>query len=380
MKKHFVPLPIISLFIFSACEQNTPEYELTEEERKMFDTPFPQEQCLSYWNAAQGDILVYTSETDEVLNFYVSTKTSGYTPYVAYTEEQYENGEVSENEGREYFSFNATMQAQEDRTMTLTVSNQCSMRKSLNIMYRLINDNASQRGSMQVQTNQCTNDIFSVLTDTIQLLERANGETTGMLVRDKGLIWFTDADGMRWTLTGQAQGSPDGLTDAEREALNSPFPTDLFQAYFPYAEGTVLHYTSQAGGTLDMPIDNNYYSYTPYNYCSSEDGDANCENTEESFLMRSKATSSGGEWFYWSGRCDMRRNVQFYHMVRQGEVLSNGYFEYKTPQYTNDIFSALTDTIKLTDNNGATNGMIAKGKGLVWFKDMSGNEWELLEE
>lgn len=45
------------------------------------------------------------------------------------------------------------------------------------------------------------NEFIDYLTDTIVLAQSNNPEKTmGMLVAGKGLVWFTDSDGIRWTL------------------------------------------------------------------------------------------------------------------------------------------------------------------------------------
>ena len=45
------------------------------------------------------------------------------------------------------------------------------------------------------------NEFIDYLTDTIVLTQSNNPEKTmGMLVAGKGLVWFTDSDGIRWTL------------------------------------------------------------------------------------------------------------------------------------------------------------------------------------
>ena len=45
------------------------------------------------------------------------------------------------------------------------------------------------------------NEFIDYLTDTIVLTQSNDPEKTmGMLVAGKGLVWFTDADGIRWTL------------------------------------------------------------------------------------------------------------------------------------------------------------------------------------
>ena len=45
------------------------------------------------------------------------------------------------------------------------------------------------------------NEFIDYLTDTIVLTQSNDPEKTmGMLVAGKGLVWFTDSDGIRWTL------------------------------------------------------------------------------------------------------------------------------------------------------------------------------------
>ena len=358
--------------LLSACHQ------ISKEEREVFETPFPQELFASYWNEQQGDMLVYISNAGEVLKFQVFSASSNYIPY---TEQQYASGEVGKNEGLEleYFGCSQAMRAIEYEGYSLHYYGSCSMRNSLEITYVCGSPLGERKGGFQVQTDKSTNDIFSSLADTIKL-SGGGDEPVGILVRGKGLVQFTDASGKQWTLAEKAQNSLDGLTDSERATLNSPFPTEAFEAYCPYATGSTLSYVSETGERLDLPVRENSKIYIPYIHCGNDQD--TCINKYESFISSQEmGLASDGNISYWSITCYMRKRLYWgYFFCRENTALSSGKFSYEIPLSTNDIFSALTDTIALTYNKSSeVSGIIVKGKGLTWFKDRAGNEWHLEE-
>ena len=58
-----------------------------------------------------------------------------------------------------------------------------------------------------------------------------------------------------------------------------------------------------------------------------------------------------------------------------------GRFQYEAPYASNESFAVLTDSVylKYAEEDTKPNGLIVKGKGLLWFLDKSGEKWTLTE-
>ena len=194
MKYWHPTFAVLLVGLLSACHQ------VSQEEREVFETPFPQELFLSYFpNMNAGDSLLYvTNDTldKKTLVLYVQSARTDFEPYGEYPELLYDIGALNESAGIEDFNHEVTL-SQDKRNTYLILAANCYQRQQ--ILFRCINYHSN--GYLESTQDKPTNTIFSMLTDTIPLL--AEKDTTAILVRHKGLVWFKDEDGTRWYLTAQ---------------------------------------------------------------------------------------------------------------------------------------------------------------------------------
>ena len=192
--KHWHPtFAVLLVGLLSACHQ------VSQEGREVFETPFPKELFLSYFpNMNAGDSLLYvTNDTldKKTLVLYVQSARTDFEPYGEYPELLYDIGALNESAGIEDFDHEVTL-SQDKRNTYLILAANC-YRRNL-ISFRCIN--YYNNGYLESTQDKPTNAIFSFLTDTIPLMAE---DTTAILVRHKGLVWFKDEDGTRWHLTAQ---------------------------------------------------------------------------------------------------------------------------------------------------------------------------------
>lgn len=369
---------LLLIGMLSACNRSS------EGIQKMFETPFPQELFAAYFaGSEQGIIFTYVSTEGDTLNFHTANHTTSFTPYTWYDEEE---EEIPDTAGWEYFNSSSKMNALENSNVRLTWEVCCNMRKYLEFFYAIdFGKGQCMDGRFVSRKEQSTNEIFSALTDTIALSWQSETEgirTTGKFVRNKGLVWFVDYKGTEWNLTGQSQGNPDGLTDEEKAVLATPFPKEYFDVFFPYEVGDSLTYRSSKKELLRFCVKDASEDFTPYDDCDNGQ-DADCRHREEYFSQRCKLETQDLQFsgLTWSAYSYMRSDVRLYYIVSATKNDIMGHFQYGAPYSSNESFSVLTDSVylKYAEEDTRPNGLIVKGKGLLWFLDKSGEKWTLTE-
>ena len=358
-------------------------------QEQVFETPFPQELFASYFaGSEQGVVFTYVSAIGDTLNFHTAHHDTSFTPYVWNDEWENEEGDIPDSAGWESFYSSSEMNALENGNIQLTWVAACSMRQHIEFLYEIDFGEEEEQymdGQFVRRTEESTNDIFAALTDTIALSRQSEtGEVrpTGKFVRNKGLVWFVDYKGTEWHLIGQSQGNPDGLTDEEKAVLATPFPKEYFNAYFPYEVGDSLAYRSSKKDVLRFCVKDASEDFTPYNDCDNGQ-DADCKYKEEYFSQRCKLETQGLQFsgLTWTASCSMRSSIYLSYNVSATRNNMMGRFQYEVPYSSNESFSALTDSVylKYMEEDTKPNGLIVKGKGLLWFLDKSGEKWTLTE-
>ena len=111
--------------------------------------------------------------------------------------------------------------------------------------------------------------------------------------------------------------------------------------------------------------------------------DADCRHREEYFSQRCKLETQDLQFsgLTWSAYSYMRSDVRLYYIVSATKNDIMGHFQYEAPYSSNESFSVLTDSVylKYAEEDTRPNGLIVKGKGLLWFLDKSGEKWTLTE-
>lgn len=353
---------------------------------EVFQTSFPQDVFASYFaGSEQGVVFTYVSTAGDTLNFHTTYHNTSFTPYI-WNEEWEDEEEIPDSSGWEFFHSTSRMNALENGNIQLTWEASCNMRQHLGFSYTVIAGEGKEqsiKGTFADQREQSTNDIFSVLTDTITMStknETGENRITGKFLKNKGLVWFVDYNGTEWTLVGQSQGNLDGLTDEEKAVLSTPLPKENIAVFFPYEAGDSLAYVSSKKEVLRFCVKESSDYFTPYEDCNNRQ-DGNCEYKEEYFSQSCELETQDLQFstLKWTLSCRMRSRINVSYYVSATGNNMRGNFEYDAPFTSNESFSVLSDSIylKYYKEDTKPNGLIVKGKGLLWFLDKSGEKWTL---
>ncbi|MDR1544743.1 MAG: hypothetical protein LBS50_10150 [Prevotellaceae bacterium] len=206
MKKLFIIL--IGGLLF-ACKPVNPNQSCLPEGW----SPMPEEKIKSFFQNNENDIVTYISENGETLSFKCELPSYNYHSYCENEigEEDPEAGEskfLHYEEHSSYITFKCSSNSARlsyslavwaNRTrLTIHYSYRIGDNDNYGVLEREFKKDDSKDKGMGYPKNP--NEFIPFLTDTIELRRIDTNELTGILVSGKGLAWFKDHEGVKWTL------------------------------------------------------------------------------------------------------------------------------------------------------------------------------------
>ena len=186
MKKIFF-ITILSLFLFSNCEDRHKQY---------FWNEFPKELVLSYFPYEQNERIAFVSENGNTISFLIQ-KNEIFNEYMSAAKKDIElRGERFMVDVKGYntnnFLFSSMARIIQRHTLVFDAGIR-TPNAEFDSYIRVFED--VDEDYMPLDPNY----IFSCLTDTINLHDK-NGVDNAKIVRNKGLIFFIDTNGIKWHL------------------------------------------------------------------------------------------------------------------------------------------------------------------------------------
>jgi hypothetical protein len=172
--------------------------------------PMPQEQIKSYFPVNEGETITYVSENNETATFTCYLKTYDYHPYYTEYKDDGKNGGISKYVPYDDCRASIDFKSEEipyrlgyyidviaNRTMLDIGGGFYGYSGSggrIDLWFE--NDNSKNRG---MGWPKYPNEFMQYLTDEIEFPNR-DGNIAAVLKSGKGLIWFLDYAGVKWTL------------------------------------------------------------------------------------------------------------------------------------------------------------------------------------